>query len=291
MFCMIKIPYLLLFFSLALGISVRAEERPASFTGKGISLELVADAKVIQPGQTFHLGLWLEHEPGYHTYWQNPGLAGVPTKLTPELPPGFTAGALIYPPPDKVKMAAINVHGYERAVLVALPIKAPADLKPGPIAFPVEATWMCCFRTCNPGHAKLSLTLQAGAAAAPDAVWAPVFEALANQQPPALEGWTLTARRFEKEVELTVAPPAGLALPSAPQFFSSDNLICSHPPQNWQPDGRGYRVRLSLSDFQPPDESHLRGLLFGKGSWLPGPPAPYVSISVPITLAGPVTAK
>ncbi len=288
---MIRIPYLRLLFSLALGFTARAEERPASFTGKGLAVELVADAKVIQPGQTFHLGLWLEHEPGYHTYWQNPGLAGVPTKLTPELPPGFTAGPLIYPPPAKVKMAAINVHGYERAVLVALPITAPAELKPGRIEFPVEATWMCCFRTCNPGHARLSLTLQAGGAAVPDPAWAPRFEALAARQPPALAGWTVTARRFGKEIELRAIPPAGLALPSAPQFFSSDNLICSHPPQNWQADGSGYRVRLSLSDFQPQDPSHLRGLLFGKGSWLPDPPAPYAMINVLITAAGPVMEK
>lgn len=285
MFLMMKILRFLLLSGVALTFTVRAEERPAAFTGKGLSVQLVSDTRIIQPGQTFHLGLWIEHEPGYHTYWQNPGLAGVPTKMTPELPPGFTAGTMIYPPPDKVKMAAIRVHGYEHPVLVVLPITAPAKLEPGPIAFPIEATWMCCFRTCNPGHALLSLTLQAGAISSPDPAWAPKFADLQAQQPPALKGWALTARRIEKEVELTAVPPSGLPLPEAPQFFSSDNLICSHPPQNWQRDGNGYRVRLSLSDFQPDDKTHLRGLLSGQGSWLAGREAPYAAIAVPITAA------
>ena len=284
---MTRLLLLLLMSCLFLTAGGRAEAPPTTFTGKGISVELVSDRRTIQAGQTFYLGLWLRHEPGYHTYWQNPGLAGVPTTLVPELPAGFTAGAMIYPPPDKVKMAAINVHGYEHDVLVALPVTAPANLAPGPIVIPVEAAWMCCQRTCNPGLAKLSLTVQAGPAALADAAWEPKFKALLAEEPPALEGWTSTAQRFEKEVELTLHPPAGLGFPEVPQFFSSDNLICSHPPQTWQRDGSGYRVRLPLSDFLPDDQTRLRGLLFGKGSWLPGKQAAYAVISVPITPAGP----
>jgi DsbC/DsbD-like thiol-disulfide interchange protein len=264
----------------------RAEAPSALFEGKGLTVKLVSDVTSVAAGQTFHLGLWLRHEPGYHTYWQNPGLAGVPTRLVPALPAGFTAGGLIYPPPDKVKMAAINVHGYERDVLVALPVTAPATLPAGSLTIPVEATWMCCRRTCNPGFANMALTLNAGPAAVPDAAWAPKFQDLLALQPPALKGWTLSAKRFEKEVELTLQPPAGMALPESPQFFSSDNLICSHPPQAWQKDGSGCRVRLTISDFQPGDQTHLRGLLFGKGSWQGGKSAPYVSIVVPLEPGG-----
>lgn len=284
---MIRILQRLLLFYLIFPGSVPAEDITDRFSGKGVTVQLVSDVRVIQPGQTFHLGLWLHHDAGYHTYWQNPGLAGVPTKLTPQLPLGFTAGTLMYPPPDKVKMAAIRVHGYERDVLIALPVTAPASLPPGPVVFPVEATWMCCQRTCNPGVAKLSLTLQAGPSTAVDESWEPPFQALQAQQPPPLEGWTTTAHRFEKEIELILQPPAGMKLPEAPQFFSSDNLICSHPLQSWQRDGAGYRVRLTLSDFQPDDQTRLRGLLQSHGSWLPGQNAAYVSLAVPLTPAPP----
>ena len=284
---MIRLLPLLLLSCLLLTTGARAGLRPAAFAGKGLSLELVSDRRTIGAGQTFFLGLWLRHEPGYHTYWQNPGLAGVPTKLVPDLPPGYTVGPMIYPPPDKVKMAAINVHGYERDVLVALAVTAPDHLAPGPVVIPVEATWMCCQRTCNPGLAKLSLTLNADPGSIIDSAWEPKFKALLAQQPPLLAGWTTTAQRVDHAVELTIQPSAGQALPETPQFFSSDNLICSHPPQSWQRDGSGYRVRLALSDFPPEDRTHLRGLLFGKGSWLAGQQAAYAAISVPITPAHP----
>ena len=260
-----------------------AAEAPASFTGKGLSVQLVSDATTIQPGQTFHLGLWLRHDPGYHTYWQNPGLAGVATKPVPTLPPGFAAGALIYPPPDKVRMASIRVHGYEHDVLIALPITAPASLPTGPVNIPVAATWMACQRTCNPGFATLSLTLNAGPATVADPLWSSKFKELLQSQPPALQGWTLTAQRLEKEIELTATPPAGTLLPDSPQFFSFDNLICSHPVQHWEKSATAWRVRLELSDFLPADQAKLCGLLYSPGSWQNTQTSPYASIAVPIT--------
>ena len=259
------------------------EDAPATVSAKGLTVELVTSSVRIAAGQTFYLGLWLQHEAGYHTYWQNPGLAGVPTKLAPRLPPGFSVGAMVYPPPDKVKMAAINVHGYERNVLVALPVTAPATLSPGPLTIPVEATWMCCRRTCNPGLAQLSVTVECGSSKALHPVWHPKFEALLEAQPKLLTGWNLSAIRSSEGIDLTLRPPAGQPLPEAPQFFSSDNLICSHPPQAWQKVGSGYSVRLALSDFQPPDPSHLRGLLLGQGSWGAGGTRAYAEIVVPIS--------
>ena len=264
-----------------------AADLPAHFAGQGLSIELVCDATTIEPGQTFHLGLAIHHQPGYHTYWQNPGIAGVPTKLVPQLPPGFTAAALRFPPPDKVLMAALRVHGFERDVLLALPITAPPNLPDGTLTIPVDASWMCCQRTCNPGFAKLSLTLRCGRPSAPHPTWAPRFAQLLAAQPPPLQDWTLSARRIDQHIELTALPPPGLPLPAAPQFFSLDNLICSHPRQAWQPHRNGYQVLLSLSDFPPPDQSHLRGLLFGHSSWLSATQAPYASIAVPIAPATP----
>jgi DsbC/DsbD-like thiol-disulfide interchange protein len=282
---MIRFLPLLLLFCLVLAAPASPAEPTAFFQGKGLSVELVSDSTTAAPGSTFHLGLWIKHDPEYHTYWLNPGLAGVATKLNPKLPAGYQTGTLIYPPPDKVKMASLDVHGYERDVLIALPVTVPADAAPGSLTIPVECTWMCCRNVCNPGLANLNLTIQIDSKSQPSATWEPKFKDLLASQPPAIQGWTLRATRFEKEIELIAQPPAGLTAPEAPQFFSLDNLICSHPPQSWQKDGPGYRVRLELSDFQPKDTSQLRGLLFGKNSWLADKTAPYVAINVPVDTA------
>lgn len=262
--------------------ALHAADATDHFHGSGLKVQLVSDVSAIQPGQTFYLGLWIQHEPGYHTYWSNPGLAGVPTVLAPELPEGFTAGAMIYPPPDKVKMAGLRVHGYEHDVLVALPLTAPKDLS-GPVTIRTKATWMCCHNTCNPGFTELSLTFPAATSPTPCLEWKPKFDALAADQPPAADGWVFSARRNGKTVEFTATPPEGVTLPAKPQFFSTDNLICSHPVQNWKPESGREMVSLTLSDFPPKDETRLRGLLHaGSGSLLPGGVLPYVIVDVPV---------
>lgn len=49
-----------------------ADSKASSFhRGGGLTMRLVSDVTAIQPGQTFHLGLWIQHEPGYHTYWSS----------------------------------------------------------------------------------------------------------------------------------------------------------------------------------------------------------------------------
>ena len=49
----------------------------------------------IAAGQTIWLGLELQHQPHWHTYWRNPGDSGLPTELTWKLPAGVSASPLI----------------------------------------------------------------------------------------------------------------------------------------------------------------------------------------------------
>ena len=43
--------------------------------------QLIAQQASLAPGSRSHLGLQLNMEPGWHTYWQNPGDSGLPTKI------------------------------------------------------------------------------------------------------------------------------------------------------------------------------------------------------------------
>ncbi|MES2708349.1 MAG: protein-disulfide reductase DsbD domain-containing protein [Verrucomicrobiota bacterium] len=282
-----SLPAAVLLLGAAIPAPLRADGLPDQFKGSGLRVRLVSDVTAIQPGAVFHIGLWIQHDFGYHTYWSNPGIAGVPTHLTPELPPGFTAGNMIYPPPDKVRMAGLRVHGYERDVLVALPVTAPKEVS-APVTIKTKASWMCCRTTCNPGFADLALTLPpvsagAPAPAPPNTEWKPKFETLLASQPPAAAGWVFTARKNGAAIHLTATPPPGLPLPEKPQFFSADNLICSHPEQGWKPLNGSQTVSLTLSDFPPKDPTRLRGLLHSPvSSLLPGTSESYVSLDIPI---------
>ena len=46
----------------------------------------------VAPGKPVWLGLAIDHQPHWHTYWKNPGDSGLPTTLQWQLPAGVTAG-------------------------------------------------------------------------------------------------------------------------------------------------------------------------------------------------------
>jgi len=53
-----------------------------------VTAELVAEQQALVPGETATVALRLAIEPGWHTYWRNPGESGLPTTLEWHLPPG-----------------------------------------------------------------------------------------------------------------------------------------------------------------------------------------------------------
>src|SRR4051812_28601932 len=63
---------------------------------------LVSEVDSVAPGQPFRVGLRLHLAPGWHTYWQNPGDAGIPPELELELPPGASAGPIAWPVPQRI---------------------------------------------------------------------------------------------------------------------------------------------------------------------------------------------
>ncbi|MBP6375864.1 MAG: protein-disulfide reductase, partial [Giesbergeria sp.] len=67
-----------------------------------VRAELVADApQGVAPGQPLWLGLQITHQPGWHTYWKNPGDSGLPTELRWTLPAGVDVGDIAWPVPQK----------------------------------------------------------------------------------------------------------------------------------------------------------------------------------------------
>ena len=257
----------------ALLLPVRAEPSlPEKFTGAGLKVELVSEVTAIRPGQPFHAGIFIRHDPAYHTYWKNPGLAGVATKLDWKLPPGWTSGDIEWPAPDKVMMATIPTHGYERDVLLMVKLTPPAIIDAATVTLQTKASWMCCARTCHPGFCDIALTLPVAAGAEPawHPQWHKVFEKERAAFPVPMSGWKLTAVKQGTKIILTGTPEKpGTSLPEKPVFFSSDNLICSRPPQKWEATTTGFHAELEMSDLPPKDQSALRGLLRSKSGWLP----------------------
>ncbi len=245
----------------------------------GLNIQLVSEVTAITPGKSFRVGLFLQHEKGWHTYYQQPGIVGVPTSIVWSLPEGFKAGPLEYPEPEVTHMFQIKAQGYERDVLLQTTLQAPENLKVGQrITLLAKATWMCCGKTCHPGSKQLSLQLPVLAHSAVDAEWHPLFEKERAAFVRTSDAWQASAKEKDLNVTLTLTPiePAARGFdrnePSPEvNFFTEDGWINSDQPQitTVQADGS---LTLTLTRAEFFMGKHIPKKLFGivqrKGGWL-----------------------
>ncbi|HXR46357.1 MAG TPA: protein-disulfide reductase DsbD domain-containing protein [Candidatus Limnocylindrales bacterium] len=126
-------------------------------------VQLLLSADTARPGDTIWAGVDMKMDPDWHTYWKNPGEAGMATKIQWQLPPGVTAGDIQWPLPEKLPPAEVTTYGYNNEVVLLIPLKVAADLKPG-MALDLKAnvSWLECKEECIPGKAAVEVQLQTG---------------------------------------------------------------------------------------------------------------------------------
>ena len=121
--------------------------------------ELVAERDAVAPGESAWLGLHFVLEPGWHTYWQNPGDSGEPPRVQWKLPAGFHAGPIEWPAPQRLGSATVVDFGYSGELLLMIPLAIPASAVPGAREnLLATAKWLVCREICIPDQAQ-SLTL------------------------------------------------------------------------------------------------------------------------------------
>ena len=126
-------------------------------------VQLLLSADAARPGDTIWAGVDMKMDPEWHTYWRNPGEAGMATKIQWQLPPGVTAGDIQWPLPEKLPPAEVTTYGYNNEVILLVPLKIAADLKPG-MALDLKAnvSWLECKEECIPGSATVAAQLHTG---------------------------------------------------------------------------------------------------------------------------------
>ncbi len=81
-------------------------------------VELLAARTAAEPGRPLLVGLRIEHEAGWHTYWKNPGDSGMPTRIQWQLPEGWSAGPILWPAPERIRVGPLANFGYEGELLL-----------------------------------------------------------------------------------------------------------------------------------------------------------------------------
>jgi thiol:disulfide interchange protein DsbD len=216
--------------ALALALLLFSELPVAAQTHGGKTLvkaSLLADTTAIVPGQAFQVGLFLEMEPGWHTYWKYSGDSGLPTTVDWSLPLGFNAGPIQWPVPEaRVEPGDIQVYAYSGRVLLLTRITPPPDLS-GNVTLRAAASWLVCEEICVPGDANLELSLPVGKSASPAnaALFEEFRSRLPTSEPPPFK---LIWKRLGELLALQVkGAPVGMPLVLYP--LPAKDQIVGHP--------------------------------------------------------------
>ncbi len=142
---------LAIIFSVLLSFSAYAENN--------VKASLVSDTSAIVSGSPFRLAVKLDAPEGWHTYWKDPGDAGIPTKLNWELPAGFSAGEIDWPEPRKMQEGTLKINGYIGTTILPVTITTPDKLSAEAYDLRVNAEWLACNEICIPESQELSINL------------------------------------------------------------------------------------------------------------------------------------
>jgi len=229
-----------------------------------VKARLVSELGSIGPGQSGWVALELDIREGWHTYWRNPGDSGEATKLTWELPAGFSAGDIVWTTPHRFELKPLVNYGYAKHAMHLVKITAPKELKAGaPVDLAAKASWLVCSDVCIPETADLKLRLpisaQAGMVDPKDAA---LFTE-ARSEVPSPEPAATTARiqgdqliiSLGKEWGATVSQIKSLA------FFPYDEGGIEYAaPQTLTRTGDALQLSMKVG-YQPPRPGAIRGVL------------------------------
>jgi thiol:disulfide interchange protein/DsbC/DsbD-like thiol-disulfide interchange protein len=244
---------------------------PAAFALSGntvatdnVKARLVSEIAAVGSGQTFWVALELDIRDGWHTYWRNPGDSGEPTKLVWQLPPGFTAGDIVWTTPHRFEIAPLVNYGYAKHAVHMVRITAPSDLKAGAsVSLAAKASWLVCSDVCIPEDANLQLTLPVSAqAGGVDPASAALFTTARSELPNGQPAPT-SARIQGDKLIITLGKEWGATLSqitSLAFYPYDDGGIEYAAPQTLTHSKDAVDLAMKLG-YQPPKAGAIRGVL------------------------------
>jgi thiol:disulfide interchange protein len=234
-----------------------------------VKARLVSEVAAVGPGQTFWVALELEIRDGWHTYWRNPGDSGQATSLKWELPPGFTAGEIVWTTPHRFEIAPLVNYGYAKHAVHLVQISAPKDLKAGspvagtPAILSAKASWLVCSDVCIPESADLQLKIPQNAQAGGLDPAASSLFTTARSELPTTQPAPTSARIQGDQLIINLSREWGPILSQIKTltFFPyAEGSIEYAPPQKLTRNGDSVELAMKIG-YQPPKAGAIRGVL------------------------------
>jgi DsbC/DsbD-like thiol-disulfide interchange protein len=202
-------------------LPARAQDASAWVKDGHSAIRLLAGSR---SGAVLLGGIAFQLQPGWHTYWRNPGDSGVPPRFDFSKSDNVEAVTILWPAPAKfADGAGGNSLGYLKQVV--LPLRIVAKNADKPVTLRAEINYAVCEKLCIPVEANAELAFTSVASTQDGALSA----ALDTVPKPATIGDPnpLTVRDVKRDGKIGVL--VDVAAPDA----SEVNLFVEGPTPDW----------------------------------------------------------
>ena len=170
--------------------------------------------------ESFYVGVRLEMQEGWHTYWENPGDSGSPFDAQWNVDQGIIVENVEWPTPVTIPYPPLMTFGYEGDVVFPFKVFRAIDSNLSKIN--LEFDFLICADICIPEKASLSLDLST---ALPDSL---VDEAIKS-----LPVDFIQTQSVVEGDHLTIKFKSSQPVSNAYLFPREDNLFAYTPTQKW----------------------------------------------------------
>jgi len=217
----------------------------------GDRMRLIADRDTIARGVPFTLAVELQTQPGWHTYWLNPGDAGLTPTLRWRLPDGIRLARTNFPVPARFEDAGMVSLGYEGRVWILAEFDVAGEFQGEQTEISLTVDWMVCRDVCMPlnGAATIKLAVAAENAAPAAGKKVDEFARWRGRLPRPIEGWTVRIQSGRRGLRLRFEPPVKSGLTDEAwgraQFYPiRRDTVDLAAAQKWRRDGAGWSAQL-----------------------------------------------
>lgn len=242
-------------------------------------ISLISEVEQTAPGSMFTVAIELEHEDGWHAYYQNPGGPGLPLEFEWRLPEGYALETLHWPVPHLYRSGDVQFYVYEGKYILLADISVPASAEAGTTAgIQVTPTWQLCDdKGCAPPVSKpVNLSVPIGEEQTLSSTHAGIFNAAREKLPKETSSWNIEAKIKNSDLVLTISTSDGsVAIINSLHYIDNSGLTDTGKQQSLTDRGDAYILKAPLKSSAKPGTQISGMLVFGDGNAL--------TVDIPVT--------
>lgn len=120
-------------------------------------VRVISELDGVKDRKYIHLGLQMQLQPGWKTYWRSPGDAGIPPQLDWRGSVNLASAEIAWPRPEKFDVLGFQTWGYHDEVIY--PIRITLEDASRPVTLTMNLFYGICGSVCIPYQHEFTLNL------------------------------------------------------------------------------------------------------------------------------------